>query len=104
MSEANDVMLRLSGITHLTLSPPAGPRDAFVFEPHRLALPAWAWALRGTTVPAVLVTFDRHLDLAAPKVLPPPGADVLALDTYARRELDVRNVDHILAAMEAGLI
>ncbi|MBS1151061.1 MAG: hypothetical protein H6Q89_2759 [Myxococcaceae bacterium] len=104
MSEANDVMLRLAGITHLTMSPKVGPKDAFVFEPHRLALPAWAWAMRQTPRPAVLVTFDRHLDLAAPKVLPPPGADVLALDSYARRQLDVRNVDHILAAMEAGLI
>ncbi len=101
---SHDVMLRLAGITHLTLSPRVGPRHAFVFEPHRLALPAWAWALREAPRPALLVTFDRHLDLAAPKVLPPPGADVLALDEYARRKLDVRNVDHILAAMEAGLI
>ena len=97
-------MLRLAGITHLTLSPPVGPREAFVFEPHRLALPAWAWALRDTPRPALLVTFDRHLDLVAPKVLPPRNADVLALDEYARRQLDVRNVDHVLAAMEAGLI
>lgn len=104
MSEANDVMLRLAGITHLTMSPRVGPKDAFVFEPHRLALPAWAWALREAPRPALLVTFDRHLDLAAPKVLPPAGADVLALDAYARRSLDVRNVDHILAAMEAGLV
>ncbi len=104
MSEANDTMLRLAGITHLTLSPRVGPKDAFVFEPHRLALPAWAWAMRETPRPAVLVTFDRHLDLAAPKILPPPDADILALDTYARRTLDVRNVDHILAAMEAGLV
>lgn len=104
MSAANEIMLRLAGITHLTLSPPIGPKDAFVFEPHRLALPAWAWALRESPRPAVLITFDRHLDLAAPKVLPPAGADVLALDEYARRQLDVRNVDHILAAIEAGLI
>ncbi len=104
MSEANDTMLRLAGITHLTLCPVVGPRDAFVFEPHRLALPSWAWALAERSRPALLVTFDRHLDLAAPKVLPPCGADVLGLDTYARRMLDVRNVDHILAAMEAGLI
>ncbi len=102
MSDANDVMLRLSGITHLTLG--KSPPDAFVFEPHRLALPSWAWALRDGPKPAVLVTFDRHLDLVAPKVLPPPDADVLAIDEYARRKLDVRNVDHILAAMEAGLL
>lgn len=100
----NDVMLRLAGITHLVLSPRVGPRDAFVFEPHRLALPSWAWTTPDTSRPALLVTFDRHLDLAAPKVLPPAEADVLALDTYARRQLDVRNVDHILAAMEAGII
>lgn len=104
MSESNDVMLRLAGITHLVLSPRVGPRDAFVFEPHRLALPSWAWALREAPRPAVLVTFDRHLDLAAPTILPPEDAGILALDTYARRQLDVRNVDHILAAMEAGLI
>ncbi len=104
MSEANDVMLRLAGITHLTMESRAGPKDAFVFEPHRLALPSWAWALRERPRPALLVTFDRHLDLAVPKVLPPEGADVLALDEYARRKLDVRNVDHILAAMEAGLV
>jgi hypothetical protein len=100
----SEVMLRLAGITHLTLAPEHGPRNAFVFEPHRLALPAWAWALREAPRPALLVTFDRHLDLAAPKALPPRGADVLALDEYARRQLDVRNVDHVLAAMEAGLV
>lgn len=100
----NDVMLRLAGITHLTMAPKVGPKDAFVFEPHRLALPAWAWTLHDKAQPALLVTFDRHLDLAAPKVLPPRDADVLALDEYARRQLDVRNVDHVLAAMEAGLI
>ncbi len=100
----NQTMLRLAGITHLGLSPKAGPREAFVFEPHRLALPAWAWALRDAPRPALLVTFDRHLDLAAPKVLPPRDADVLMLDEYARQQLDVRNVDHVLAAMEAGLI
>jgi hypothetical protein len=100
----SEVMLRLAGITHLTLSPRVGPRDAFVFEPHRLALPSWAWALENAPRPALLVTFDRHLDLAPPAVLPPLNADVLALDEYARRKLDVRNVDHVLAAMEAGLL
>ncbi len=100
----HDVMLRLAGITHLTLNPRVGPRDAFVFEPHRLALPSWAWALRDAPKPALLVTFDRHLDLAAPTALPPMGGDVLALDEYARRKLDMRNVDHILAAMEAELV
>ena len=81
----SEVMLRLAGITHLTLAPKVGPKNAFVFEPHRLALPSWAWALRDAPRPALLVTFDRHLDLAAPTVLPPQGADVLALDAYARR-------------------
>jgi hypothetical protein len=45
-------------------------------------------------------------------LLPPRHADpvpdraegVLALDHHARLNLDVRNVDHILAGMEAGLI
>lgn len=100
----NEVMPQLAGITHLTLAPRQGPRSAFVFEPHRLALPSWAWALREAPRPALLVTFDRHLDLVAPKVLPPQDGDVLALDEYARRQLDVRNVDHVLAAMEGGLI
>ena len=33
-----------------------------------------------------------------------PGLSVQELDTFARLELDVRNVDFILAAMEAGLV
>lgn len=92
---------RLTGITHLSLAPPSGPRDAFVFEPHRLALPAWAAAMDERPRPALLVTFDRHLDLVPPRALPPPSGD---LYEYARLQLDVRNVDHVLAAMEAGLV
>lgn len=93
--------MRFTGITHLSLDPPSGPRDAYVFEPHRLALPAWAEALDERPRPALLVTFDRHLDLVPPRVAPPAGSD---LYDYARLQLDVRNVDHVLAAMEAGLI
>lgn len=93
--------MRLTGITHLSLDPPVGPRDAYVFEPHRLALPAWAEALDERPRPALLVTFDRHLDLVPPRAAPPSGGDFY---DYARLQLDVRNVDHVLAAMEAGLI
>lgn len=81
-----------------------GPHDAFLFDPHRLALPCWSLAL-GERRNALLVTLDRHLDLAEP-AQPPPDASVgmLALDEFARRHLSVRNEDHVLAAMEAGLI
>ena len=96
--------LRLAGVTRLSLSG-RGPRDAYVFDPHRLALPCWALALRGRPRPALLVTLDRHFDLAAPgsSALPAPD-DLQAVDTWARHTLDVRNVDHILAAMELGLV
>lgn len=81
-----------------------GPHDGFLFDPHRLALPCWSLAL-GERRNALLVTLDRHLDLAEPAA-PPPDASVgmLALDEFARRQLSVRNEDHVLAAMEAGLI
>jgi hypothetical protein len=94
---------RLAGITHLQLSPTRGPRDAFIFDPHRLALPSWALAL-GDKRGALLVTFDRHLDLVPPARLPPPSPSMTALEDYTRNALDVRNVDHILAAMELGLL
>jgi len=95
--------LRLAGVIRLSLHG-RGPKDAFLFDPHRLALPCWSLAL-GARRDALLVTLDRHLDLAEPAA-PPPDASVgmLALDTFARRELSVRNEDHVLAAMEAGLI
>lgn len=92
---------RLAGITCLSLGG-RGPKAAYLFEPHRLALPSWAHA--APPRPATLVTLDRHFDLVAPVKAPPPGWSVLDYDRHARLELDERNVDHILAAMEAGLI
>ncbi len=97
--------LRLAGVVRLGLSG-RGPQDAFLFDPHRLALPSWAVAL-GERRNALLVTLDRHLDLvppASPKEIPDASAGLRALDEYARWELDVRNYDHILAAMECGLV
>jgi hypothetical protein len=103
----NELHLRLAGVTRLALDG-RGPRDAYVFDPHRLALPCWALALEEAgRAPALLVTFDRHLDLTVPKDparVPERGAGVLALDAHARLELDVRNIDHVVAAMEAGLV
>lgn len=96
--------LRLAGVTRLSLAPSRGPMDAFVFDPHRLALPCWALALEGRP-PALLVTLDRHLDLVPPAAaVPDASAGVRALDEHARWELDPRNFDHVLAAMEAGLV
>ena len=99
--------LRLAGITRLELDG-RGPRSAFVFDPHRLALPCWALALEELgRAPATLITFDRHFDLAVPREpsrVPDRSAGVLALDAHARLELDVRNIDHVVAAMEAGLV
>jgi hypothetical protein len=97
-----DIEARLAGITSLSLSG-RGPKRAWLFDPHRLALPCWALAV-GSGPPATLLTLDRHFDLVAPTRKPAPGLDVLALDAWARRELDVRNVDHILAAAECGLV
>lgn len=97
--------LRLAGVTRLSLNG-RGPRDAFVFDPHRLAFPCWALALSGAT-PALLLSFDRHFDLVPhPDVaaVPDASAPLRELDEYARWRLDVRNYDHILAAMEAGII
>ncbi len=104
MSDAADAPhLRLAGITRLGLSG-RGPRDAYLFDPHRLALPAWAHAL-GDGPPALLVTLDRHFDLVPPAAAAPPrSAGLRALDDFARWELDTRNYDHVLAAMEAGLL
>ncbi|EPX65206.1 hypothetical protein D187_000631 [Cystobacter fuscus DSM 2262] len=99
--------LRLAGIIRLALGGGRGPRDAYVFDPHRLALPAWACALGEDGPPALLVTLDRHLDLvvpAAPAAVPDRSAGLRALDEHARWHLDVRNYDHVLAAMEAGLV
>lgn len=97
--------LRLAGVTRLSLAG-RGPRDAFLFDPHRLALPCWALALAGRG-PALLVTLDRHLDLsppADPGAVPDAAAGLRALDEHARWSLDVRNIDFVVAAMEAGLV
>ncbi len=92
---------RLAGVIRLELGG-RGPRRGYVFDPHRLALPCWAEALEGQ--PAVLVTLDRHRDLVPPKEPPPRGLSVQDYDTWARLRLDERNVDFILAGMEAGLV
>lgn len=85
----------LTGITELSLGG-RGPKRAFVFDEHRLALPCWAKAgARG----ALLVSFDRHFDTVPPRA--PPHAD---LERYARDELDPRNFDHIPAAVQAGVL
>jgi hypothetical protein len=97
--------LRLAGVIRLSLGG-KGPKDAFLFDPHRLALPCWALALGGQR-DAVLVTLDRHFDLVHPQDLakiPEAGADLRTLDEFTRWELDVRNYDHVMAAMELGLV
>lgn len=98
--------LFLAGITRLGAFSRRAQRDLdiFVFDPHRLALPAWACALADKP-PALLLTLDRHFDLVAP-ANPPPNrsAGLPALDHHTRYELDVRNVDHVLAAADAGLL
>ena len=99
--------LRLAGVIRLSLSGGRGPSDAYVFDPHRLALPSWACALGDGGGPALLVSLDRHLDVVPPRrpeAVPDRSAGLRALDEHARWELDVRNYDHILAAMEAGLV
>nr|WP_228530659.1 MULTISPECIES: UPF0489 family protein [Myxococcaceae] len=101
--------MRLAGVIRLQLGGGTGrpgPRDAYVFDPHRLALPSWACALADGP-PALLVTLDRHHDLvvpAHPERVPDRSAGLQALDEHARWGLDVRNYDHVLAAMEAGLV
>jgi hypothetical protein len=98
--------LRLAGVTRLSVRGKHGLCDAFLFEPHRLALSCWALARQGQG-PALLVSFDRHFDLVPPgdlHAIPDVAAGLRALDDHARWGLDVRNFDHILAAMEAGLV
>jgi hypothetical protein len=99
--------LRLAGVIRLLLAGGRGPTDAYVFDPHRLALPSWACALGEAGAPALLVSLDRHLDVVPPRqpeAVPDRSAGLRALDEHARWSLDVRNYDHILAAMEAGLV
>lgn len=100
----SDDHLRLAGVTRLSVKGRRGELDAYVFDPHRLAFPSWALCV-GSGEPAVLVTLDRHLDLVPP-MAPAPARDagLRALDEFARWSLDVRNYDHVLAAMETGLI
>ncbi len=107
--EQDPLHLRLAGVTRLAVAGRRGPKDAFLFDPHRLALPCWALALAEQPGPALLVTFDRHFDLVPPReigAVPRAGGEgaVRALDEHARWRLDVRNHDHVLAAMEAGLV
>jgi hypothetical protein len=109
MSLLDSPHLRLAGVTRLALSGPRrrGPQDAFLFDPHRLALPCWALAVGEAGPPAMLVTLDRHFDLVRPErpeAVPDLAAGLRALDEHVRWELDVRNYDHILAAMEAGVV
>lgn len=100
----SDPVQRLAGVTALSVRGRRGELHAYVFDPHRLAFPVWAHAV-GAGDAASLLTFDRHLDLVkpAPKV-PERSVGLRALDEFARYELDVRNYDHILAAMEAGVV
>lgn len=79
-----------------------GPQRGYVFDPHRFALGPWATAAAGT--PALLLTLDRHFDTVPPTNPPPRGLSPEALDEHAKRRLDVRNFDHVLAAMEAGVL
>jgi len=95
---------QLAGVTELSLRGQQGPDTAYVFDPHRLALPCWFSALQGQPRRALLVTFDRHLDLVPPTAELPDSPDLRAIDTFARWDLDRRNVDHVLAAMELGLV
>lgn len=89
------------GIIELSLAG-RGPRRGFLFDPHRLALPCWAQVSAST--PATLVTFDRHFDLVPPLHRPEKGWSLEAIDAHTRSRLDERNVDHIVAAMELGLV
>ena len=96
----------VAGVTVLGLQPRRGPTLGYVFDPHRLALPCWAHALEGRPA-ALLVTIDRHVDLVAPADpdrVPRRDAGVQSLEEHARRSLDPRNVDHVLAAVESGLV
>lgn len=92
-------------MTRLTLGG-RGPKDAFLFDHHRLALPCWSAGL-GETRPALLVSLDRHFDLVPPpdvQAIPDAAEPLRTIDEFARWQLDHRNFDHILAGMEAGLV
>lgn len=99
-----DLSACLAGITLLDVHTRSGTLPVYLFDPHRLALPAWAHALAGRG-PAVLLTLDRHADLVLPDgKVPKRAAGLRALDEHARWVLSPKNNTHILAAMEAGLI
>lgn len=90
-----------AGLVELSLGG-RGPSRAFVFDPHRLALCAWAEVVGSR--PALLVTLDRHFDLVPPATPPKHGLRGEALELHVRTHLDARNVDHVLAGMEAGVV
>lgn len=91
----------LIGVTELSLSG-RGPKRAFVFDAHRLALTCWASATGGAA--AVLLSFDRHFDTVPPADPPARGLSLEALEHHAHHRLDARNFDHVLAAMHCGLV
>jgi hypothetical protein len=90
-----------AGIIELSIAG-RGPNRAFVFDPHRLALPCWADVAGDGH--ALLLTLDRHFDTVTPRDPPGPGLSPDELDAHARDRLDHRNFDHILAAMKAGVL
>ncbi len=92
--------MAFAGIIELSLHG-RGPRRGFLFDPHRLALSCWATV---EAKDALVVTFDRHFDLAVPAADVSPGLSAAQYDELARTTLDERNVDHLFAACEAGLV
>jgi hypothetical protein len=93
----------LTGIVELEVQSRFGTLPVFVFDAHRLALPCW-WSVLGPSAGAVLFTLDRHFDLVPPSSALPARNTLREVDELARWELDARNVDHILAAMELGVL
>lgn len=89
------------GVIELSLGG-RGPRHAYVFDPHRLAV--GPWARHAGPSGSLLLSFDRHLDTVVPLHPPEPGLSPDALQVHAERHLDERNFDHILAAMNAGVV
>jgi len=101
-------MIGLSSLAHvhrITTRVAGRPCEVFVFDHHRSAFTLWALAAQELGRPLTLVTLDRHMDLERP-ALPPPQlpASAESLDGYARFSLASRNDDHVVAALEAGVI
>lgn len=94
-------MTRRVGVVELSLGG-LGPRRGFVFEAHRLALSCWAELSAGR--PLLLLSMDRHFDTVLPQHWPGADTSWASLESYAREQLDVRNFDHILAAMRAHVV